>query len=165
MPTRMMWSGASVTHLTMGWEDLGSIPTQDCIFGKLSSPFFLTMDLKAYSCNIIVTCNVRFLLSQINLCFVWFKFNIDGIFKCNFYKRYKKRENISYLSILLTSKVFFLAQNRKMWKLVDKKVFKFICSTLNFTSVDNGQLFTFQSKNCYCWTLKKISEKKLKITI
>ena len=39
---------------------------------KLSSPIFPTMGCKAYSCDIIVTCNFRCLLSQINL----FKFII-----------------------------------------------------------------------------------------
>ena len=34
-------------------------------FGKLSTPFFLTMENKACSYNVLVTCNIRCLLSQI----------------------------------------------------------------------------------------------------
>ena len=66
-----MWSGASVAYFTTVQEDLGSIPTQDYIFRKFLSPFFLIMDCKAYYCNIIVTDNIRFPLIQINLEFIY----------------------------------------------------------------------------------------------
>ena len=48
-----MKSWASIPHFTTVWEGLGSIPTQDSTFLKLSSPFLLTTDCKTYSCNII----------------------------------------------------------------------------------------------------------------
>ena len=62
MMKRSVWSGASsVAHSTMAQKDLGSIPTQDGIFWKLSDN-----ELKSIFCNIIVTCNIRCLLSQIH---------------------------------------------------------------------------------------------------
>ena len=53
MMKRSVWSGASVAHSTMAQKDLGSIPTQDGIFWKLSDN-----ELKSIFCNIIVTCNM-----------------------------------------------------------------------------------------------------------
>ena len=45
-------------------EDLGLIPTQVGIFWKLSSTSCLTMDCKAYSCYILITCYIQYLLSK-----------------------------------------------------------------------------------------------------
>ena len=57
-----MWSGSLVADPTMVREDLGSIPTQDGIFWKLSSHFFLTVDYKAYYRNIHY-CNLIYWVS------------------------------------------------------------------------------------------------------
>ena len=83
--SKKMWSWAAVTRKRT-WV---RFPLRISFFRKISSPFFLTIDCKTYSCDIIVTCNIRCLLGR-KICYLFIyhhkteltEKNIEAIFFC-----------------------------------------------------------------------------------